>query len=335
MAALTNHVNRLPGLPVYQLNETTSNRLQNLLHERWQWNLPVLKRFMNCEAELTQSLISTIKRIPPAAVPLNPVKDTATMLALLHRALDRVLAGSQHAAVAVGGGIDGWLLVVLLRERGIELPVYSIVSNLPDYCEWEVTQTIAAELDIPVNPVIANEAAFVAGLDRLVSIAEVPLYNLHPVSRVLLLDTLKASGVDTLITGDGADEAFAARDGDDLLPIYAALHDRFNIRWGSPFIDPDIITSLAPQLRQPDKPVLRAIAEGRIPNFQLTAAKKPSYTPPMDLTPVADLTYQKRFLEHAALTWVPETVKEQTLLTSLGLLQRCFEQVQPCSKLGS
>ena len=330
MAALTNQVNRLPGLPVYRFDGRTSNRLQNLLPDRWQWNIPVLKRFMNCEAELTQSLIETIERIPPVALALNPVKDTTSILALLHTALDRVLAGSQNPALAVGGGIDGWLLVLLLRERGIELPIYTIVSNLPDYCEWEVTQAIAAELAIPVNPVIVNEAAFVAGLDRLVSIAEVPLYNLHPVSRVLLLDTLKASGVDTLITGDGADEAFATRDGDDLLPIYAALHDRFNIRWGSPFVDPEIVASLDPQMRQPDKPVLRAIAKGRIPDFQLSAPKKPTYTPAMDLSPVADLIFQKRFLEHAALSWTPKSIKEQTLLTSLGLLQRCFEQVQPC-----
>jgi len=189
-------------------------------------------------------------------------------------------------------------------------------------------------LNIPVNPVFVNEAAFVAGLDRLVTIAEVPLYNLHPVSRVLLLDTLKASNVDTLITGDGADEAFARRDGDDLLPIYAALHDRFNIRWGSPFVDPEIVASLDPQLRQPDKPVLREIASGRLPDFQLSAAKKPTYTPSMDLTPVADIHYEKRFLEHAALSWKPSNVEEETLLTSLSLLQRSFEQLQPCSTLG-
>ncbi|TRY28299.1 hypothetical protein FOI67_17475, partial [Geobacillus sp. LEMMJ02] len=57
-----------------------------------------------------------------------------------------------------------------------------------------------------VKIVRVNEADFVAALPRTTHAVEEPMFNLHPVAKLLLAEAMAADGVEVAITGDGADQ---------------------------------------------------------------------------------------------------------------------------------
>ena len=87
---------------------------------------------------------------------------------------------------------------------------YVVVTDMPDYCERDAALELAAQMQANVKIVRANEADFVAALPRTTHAVEEPMFNLHPVAKLLLAEAMAADGVEVAITGDGADWCCAA-----------------------------------------------------------------------------------------------------------------------------
>lgn len=86
----------------------------------------------------------------------------------------------------------------------------TLSTGLAGYDEVDAARRIAAACGARCEVVEAPPSAWLEALPCAVASVETPLYNLHPVGRYLLAREARRRGHDTLITGDGADAAFAA-----------------------------------------------------------------------------------------------------------------------------
>jgi asparagine synthase (glutamine-hydrolysing) len=151
---------------------------------------------------------------------------------------------------------------------------------------------------------------------------ECPLYNLHPVSRYLLTQAVRADGFTTLVTGDGADEAFHGTSGADSLPIVDSLARAAGVLPFAPFLADDVAPFIA---LDPDKRALRALAlELGVPAEIALRPKQARFAPPIDLGVFTD---DPRIAELAKLLGRPATPvddRDAVGRITLALLSRRF-----------
>ncbi len=248
----------------------------------------------------------------PTAAPLLPVLETALL---------RILAEGRKAAVALSGGLDSALVVALIKKLGRDdVPVVTLATKLSGYCELAETRRTAAALGVKDLLVIeANAEDLIHAFPAAITAAEVPLFNLHPVSRWLLAQALHRQGIEVLITGDGADQVFAGSDGRNYLPIVGALVRESGLKLNSPFFDEDVIAAAPPATA--DKAALRAAAEALLPPEILNRPKTARYAPALDVSrhwhgpAIAGLAARMRLTLPE-----PGSSPEATLWTSLGIL---------------
>jgi hypothetical protein len=184
-----------------------------------------------------------------------------------------------RVALALSGGVDSAVLAALLRGRVV---AYTLAPALPGYNEGSEAQAIADAIGIPLRTVAASAADYVDSLPAAIRACECPLYNLHPVSRLLLARAIRADGFDLLITGDGADEVFRGGSGGDYLPIVGALTRAAGLVAVAPFLDPVVVAGAA---ADGEKRALRALAsELGVPPAIAWSPKVPRFAPPIDLS---------------------------------------------------
>lgn len=160
--------------------------------------------------------------------------------------------------VAVSGGLDSWVLALLLRGAGYSVRGYTLVSGVPGYCEEERTGALARQLNVPLERIAAPD--FEGALPRFLSITKTPIYNLHPVSKLLLAEALATRGVPFLVTGDAADQVFRCETECDLLPLTQACFAHVSIELITPFLTPNVRALCT--VPDPDKRLLRELAAG-------------------------------------------------------------------------
>ena len=158
--------------------------------------------------------------------------------------------------VAVSGGLDSWVLALLLRQMGRDVAGYTLVSRVEGYCEWERTRAIAAHFDIPIHPI--EVSGFETALPRFLTITRTPIYNLHPVSKLLLAEALAARGIAQIVTGDAADQVFRCETECDLLPLTQACFRHCRVELVTPFLAPAVRALCTTP--DPDKRPLRELA---------------------------------------------------------------------------
>jgi hypothetical protein len=158
--------------------------------------------------------------------------------------------------VAVSGGLDSWVLALLLRRLGREVAGYTLVSRVQGYCEWEQTLSLAGQFDVPVHPI--EVASFDAALPRFLTVTRTPIYNLHPVSKLLLAEALAARGIAHIVTGDAADQVFRCESDCDLLPLTQACFRHCQVELITPFLAPEVRALCT--VPDPDKRPLRELA---------------------------------------------------------------------------
>jgi asparagine synthetase B (glutamine-hydrolysing) len=187
--------------------------------------------------------------------------------------------------LALSGGIDSWVLALLLRSTGRTVAGYSLVSGVPGYCEWEQVEQLALRFEIPVEPIPA--ADFEAALPRFLAVTRTPIYNLHPVSKLLLAEGLAARNVSYVVSGDAADQVFRCESECDLLPLTQACFAHARVRLETPFLAPEI--GALCRVPDPEKQPLRALAASLgIPHIP----KRPTYYPGGSI-----LAHTRRLLE--------------------------------------
>jgi asparagine synthase (glutamine-hydrolysing) len=173
----------------------------------------------------------------------------------LSQSLLRLPAG-EPAAVALSGGIDSWVLALLLRQLGYAVRGVSLASGVAGYCEWDRVAALADQFEVPVEPIPAED--FESALPRFLAVTATPIYNLHPVSKLLLAEGAARRGIARLVGGDGADQVFRCERECDLLPLTEACFRHAGVELVAPFLAPEVRTLCA--VPDPDKQPVRALA---------------------------------------------------------------------------
>ncbi len=197
--------------------------------------------------------------------------------------------------VALSGGMDSWLLAVLLRSRGFEIRGWYLESGVPGYCEIERVRYLSRGLGIACQCVRVTESEFVDALPSFVEAVESPIYNLHPVSKWLLAQALRSEGVASLVTGDGADQVIRQETDCDLLPLTLSCFREAGVNLITPFLNESVVRMC--HRPDPEKRIVRRLAEHLgVPNLRKHATLFPEVKLPggMDC-----LTYSTNMLLEA------------------------------------
>lgn len=245
----------------------------------------------------------------PRRAPAGPLRD------LLEETCADIVPGT--AALALSGGVDSAVLAALLRGR---VRLYTLDPELPGYSEADAAQAIADALGMPLRRIRVGAQDYVDALPAAIAACEAPLYNLHPVSRHLLAQVVRADGCDLLISGDGADELFRGGSGSDYLPIVGALTRAAGLVARAPFLDPALAVAA-----DGDKRALRELAcELGVPAAIALRPKTPRYAPPVDLGRHWDPAHVAAVAAALARTPTRARDAERVGWTTLSLFARGF-----------
>ena len=243
---------------------------------------------------------------------------------VLRASLQRALDSGKRVALALSGGLDSALLLALLRELGAlrHVTAYILATDMPDYCERDAALELAAQMQANVKIVRANEADFVAALPRTTHAVEEPMFNLHPVAKLLLADAMAADGVEVAITGDGADQVLRRDRSANYLPLCHALFDAASVDLHPPFVDAAVVAHLTSIAPDPNKQCLRDLgARLNLPNRLVHGPKRGRFAPAMNLATLLDRDRTQALADTlglAAPTLQADT--ERVLWTTLPLL---------------
>ena len=268
-----------------------------------------------------------VRPLPALPRPCGPLPD---LLDLLDEELDAAAGGGRRTALALSGGLDSALLAALLRRRGHSLPVYILDAHLEGYREVDEALATARSIGVPESDIVvagADASDFAGALPDTIRAAEAPLFNLHPVSKLLLARRMRDDGIEVAITGDGADQVFAGAAAANYIPIVGALFRAAGVELRAPFAAETII-ALARQLgTDPHKTALRRAAAGCVPDRILKRRKAPRLTPPVPI----DAHFQPELTARIARDLdLPrpslDTDPERVLWTTIGLLVASLEE---------
>ncbi len=288
-------------------------------------------------ADTDRTWIQGIRRVPrghrlsgaPAAWQIDKVSPPAdtgsfSLERRLLAALDSVVGRGKRVALALSGGLDSALLLALLASsfRGAMPAIYVLAPRLPAgeaYDESAAAAALARSLDLKAIVIEATEQDFLLGLPACVAAAETPLFNVHPVAKHLLFEQLAGDEIDVVITGDGADQAFAGAPSEIYLPIVGALAEASGVALCCPFLDDAVLALAARSESDPRKTALRDAARGKLPDALVEAPKVPRLAPGIDLSRFEDLP---RFERLARLLDRPlrlDDARARTAWTTLSL----------------
>lgn len=259
--------------------------------------------------------------------PVADAIDRGDLRQRLQASLQQALASGRHAALALSGGLDSALLLALLAEAGAgALPVYILAVDLPGYNELDAALDTATRLGYRATVVEVGGDAFIDALPDAIAQVEEPLFNLHPVAKLLLARAMRRDGVEVAISGDGADQVINRDRSANYLPLCNALFRAAGVQLHAPFLDPHVVSHLLALPPDRDKPCLRELAAGLGLQTRLVRGPKHSrLTPPLPLGSLMDrrrieLLSQRLAMPAPSLRDPAEQVLWTTLLLALDHL---------------
>lgn len=204
----------------------------------------------------------------------------------LKASLQTALQTGKNVALALSGGLDSALLLALLHDMGARhIPVYILATGLPDYCERDAALAVARRLHAEAVVIDATADDFVAALPAVIRHIEEPLYNLHPVAKLLLARAMRRDGIDIAISGDGADQVLTRDVSADYLPLCHALFDAAGVTLHAPFLDAAVVRHLVSIAPDAHKQCLRDLAAlFDLPSRLVSGPKRSRLAPAMDLS---------------------------------------------------
>jgi hypothetical protein len=170
----------------------------------------------------------------------------------------RLLPEDAPVYVALSGGLDSWAIALLLRRLGYTVRGLSLVTGIPGYCEADRVQQLAGRFQMPLEAVPSSLEAMEAALPRFLAATRTPIYNLHPVSKLLLAEAAAARRIPLVVTGDAADQVFRCERDCDLLPLTQACFAHCGVALATPFLAPEVRALCVEP--DPGKQLLRALA---------------------------------------------------------------------------
>ncbi|AOR66641.1 asparagine synthase [Burkholderia stabilis] len=253
----------------------------------------------------------------------------ADLETVLRASLQRALDSGKRVALALSGGLDSALLLALLRELGAQQHVtsYILATDMPDYCERDAALELATQMQATVKIVRVTEADFVAALPRTTHAVEEPMFNLHPVAKLLLAEAMAADGVEVAITGDGADQVLRRDQSANYLPLCHALFDAASVDLHPPFVDAAVVAHLTSIAPDPNKQCLRDLgARLNLPDRLVHGPKRGRLAPAMDLTALLDRDRARALADMLGLAAPAlEADTERVLWTTLTLILDHFD----------
>lgn len=229
----------------------------------------------------------------------------------------------RKVALALSGGLDSALLLGMLRALGLDsIPVYTLAVDLPRYGELQATLETARWFDIDVRVIHANGQAFVDALPRAMQSLAEPVYNLHPIAKLLVAEAMQADGIEVAITGDGADQVLSRDVSADYLPLCRALYSAAGVEIQAPFLNRHVTGCLLAHPPDPDKRQLRTLA--RRYNVQPHLIERPKHSRLAPALPLRELLAVDRIVALARACGQPPpdlaNDRERMLWTTLLML---------------
>lgn len=205
---------------------------------------------------------------PPLPAPRGSLQDA------LVEAVAAALRPARRIAVALSGGLDSALVLAIVRTvLGVELPVVTLAVDIPGYGELGATRRTARSLGVELQEIRVTASDYLEALPHAVRAVEVPLWNPHPVSKLLLARALRREGFDAVLTGDAADHVFGGAPQHDYLPLVGRLFRHEGIEPCSPFFTTEVLAHAARRPPDPDKRGLRELAAQWLPRAVSHAPK--------------------------------------------------------------
>ncbi|RCU52928.1 asparagine synthetase B family protein [Corallincola holothuriorum] len=260
---------------------------------------------------------------PVLASPL-PLFDT------LASALEQIVRRYSRCGLALSGGFDSALILALLQHIGADnVEVYTLASALPGYCELEITQRTAQHFGVPLRVVEADAEQFVAALPETIAATETPIYNLHPVSKLLLSQAMNADGIDCLITGDAADQVFSGVPSANYLPLVGAIVRSQQLPYHSPFFAPEVVAA-GQRVADSNKTALRQLGQNLLPDWLCNQVKQPRLAPDFCLDRYWDGAAVDRLAKSLAIQPDLSSLANRTLWITLTLLRQQLSRSNSC-----
>lgn len=207
---------------------------------------------------------------PPAPLP----EPRGSLGDALVAAVEAIARRPGRLALALSGGLDSALvLAIVRRELGLDVPVVTLAVDIPGYGEQQATRRTARALGCPLHELRVTARDFLDALPEAVRAAEVPMFNAHPVSKLLLGRALRREGFDAVLTGDAADQAFAGAPRGNYLPLVGRLLRSQGVEPCSPFFDARVLAHAERAPGHPDKRALREAATRWLPRADALAPK--------------------------------------------------------------
>jgi len=230
-------------------------------------------------AELPPSHTLDPTERPPRATPYEPTTAPGDLRALLADAVERALATGERAAVALSGGLDSAIVLALTGSR---VPAYVLCPAMAGYNEREEALRTARAVGAEVVLVEVGEDDFRDALPDAVTAMEAPIYNAHPVAKLLLARAMRRDGVTLALSGDGADHVVKRDRSADYLPLTHDLFRAAGVTLLSPFLDEAVVGHLVSLPVDPDKPALRAVGAALgVVRALVTGPKQGRLAPPL------------------------------------------------------
>ena len=122
-----------------------------------------------------------------------------------------------RADVPVGaylsGGLDSSIITTIVRRHTTTpLRSFSLTFEDAEFDESVYQREVVAQLQTDHSSIRTTRAAIGAAFPRMIWHAESPVVRTAPVPMMLLADSVRAAGYKVVLTGEGADEAFAGYD---------------------------------------------------------------------------------------------------------------------------
>lgn len=263
-------------------------------------------------------------------IPLPSVADKLSLIDLLTEEIGCILKPYRKVGLALSGGVDSALLLACIRNGGFSnVNVYTFATDCNGYCEKYKALSVADYFRTPLTLVQSSMEELVENFPGAIQAAEVPLYNLHPVSRWILARAMVSDGMEAMLTGDAADQAFSGVDARNYIPIVGALVRNQGLDLLSPFLLPRVI-SYAQSKQDPVKSHLRRAAASVLPEDWAFSTKIPRLTPPLDISHFGNNNWAESIARKMQHKIRYESYEELTLWASLYILFKYAETRMTC-----
>jgi asparagine synthetase B (glutamine-hydrolysing) len=230
------------------------------------------------QALLSTPLGPTTVQSPVTAIP-------GDLQTLLLEALQWIVADTRPTALALSGGLDSALLLSMLHARGVRhIPAYILATGMPGYDERDTALATARRLGADVVVVEVRAQAFVDAIPDAMRHLDEPLYNLHPVAKLLLARAMRRDGIAVAISGDGVDQVMRRDASADYLPLCRTLFQAEGVELAPPFLDRHVVAHLLSLPPDADKACIRRLGQRYgVAQDLIEGPKRSRLAPAMDL----------------------------------------------------